>query len=121
MSLRAKEKQPFAVNFVVLIYRLAYNLTDIVLLPEAKSVGMALADATLAYDPDIDIIGVTRNGAAQIHAAAADDLRIGELQIFRFPTSGNALEYSVLVVSDIPNSKNLAIVSNRRLQVNLQN
>ena len=49
----------------MLIYRLAYNLTDIVLLPEAKSVGMALADATLAYDLDIDIIGVTRNGAAQ--------------------------------------------------------
>ena len=65
MSPRAKEKQPLAVNFVVQIYRLAYNLTDIVLLPEAKSVGMALADATLAYDLDIDIIGVTRNGAAQ--------------------------------------------------------
>ena len=36
-------------------------LTDIVLLPEAKSVGKPLKDAPLVHDLDIAVIGVYRN------------------------------------------------------------
>ncbi len=40
-------------------------LTDIVLLQEAKSVGTALAETPLVKELDIDIIGLTRDGAMQ--------------------------------------------------------
>jgi len=41
-------------------------LTDIVLLPDAKSVGKPLGEAPLVHDLDIDVIGITRNGVSQI-------------------------------------------------------
>jgi len=40
-------------------------LTDIVLLPDAKSVGKPLGQAPLVHDLDLDVIGVTRNGTSQ--------------------------------------------------------
>ncbi len=54
-------------------------LTDIVLLPEAKSVGVALADAPLVHDLDIDIIGVTRNGVAHFMPPPAAILQANDV------------------------------------------
>lgn len=43
-------------------FRLRRYLTEIVLLPESKSVGKRLADSPLVHDVDIDIIDLYRNG-----------------------------------------------------------
>lgn len=44
-------------------YGMGNYLTDVVLLPQAKSVGKRLAEAPLTQDLDVDIIGITRDGA----------------------------------------------------------
>jgi di/tricarboxylate transporter len=63
-------------------YRMDDYLTDIVLLPEAKSVDMKLPDSPLVKELDIDILEVIRNGhrllspLAQIVLKAEDVLRV---------------------------------------------
>ncbi|MDZ7625755.1 MAG: SLC13 family permease [Ignavibacteriaceae bacterium] len=63
-------------------YRMDDYLTDIVLLPEAKSVDMKLPDSPLVKELDLDILEVIRNGhrllspLAQIVLKAEDVLRV---------------------------------------------
>ena len=63
-------------------YRMSDYLTDIVLLPEAKSVGKRLAESPLVKELEIDILDVVRNGkrllrpTSEIVFEANDILRV---------------------------------------------
>ncbi len=60
-------------------YDLAEFMTEIVLLPEAKSVGTRLTEAPLIEDIDIDVLDVIRNGKRLLMPSMFITLRAGDV------------------------------------------